>query len=112
MVPAPAFHVGDDGIDAAVVRGIELLDRASIEIAGRRQIVAPLIFFDGLGKFLIIAQIGGLAGNTKPLAQLRHAGIFHRALAVEGEHPTRREPVACTAGRPAGAARASAALSF
>ena len=39
-VPAPALHVGDDGVDAAVVRGIEFLDRPRVEIAGRRQIVA------------------------------------------------------------------------
>ena len=99
VVPAPALHIGDDGIDATVVRWIEFVDRASIQIASRRQIVAPLIFLDGLSKFLIVAQIAGLAGNTKPLAQLRNAGIFHRTLAVEGEHPTRCDHVAGTASR-------------
>ena len=98
-VPAPALHVGDDGVDAAVIRGIELLDRPRVEIAGRRQIVAALKFLHGFGELLIVAQIGRLAGNTEPLAQLRHAGIFHRVLAVEGEHRTRRDLVACAAGR-------------
>src|SRR5262249_27553364 len=71
VVPAPAFHVGDDSIDAAVVRGIELFDRASIQIAGRRQIVAPLIFFDGFSEFLIIAQIGSPRGVAAAPSQAR-----------------------------------------
>ena len=99
MVPAPSLHVGDDGVDAAVVRRIELLDRQRVEIAGRRQFVLALKLFHGFGKFLVIAQIGRLTGNTEPLAQLRHAGIFHRALAVKGEHRTRRDFVASAAGR-------------
>ena len=51
---------GDDGVDATVVRWIELLDRASIQIAGRRQIVAPLIFLDGRDQIVFIdCAVGG-----------------------------------------------------
>ena len=86
-IPAPAFHVGDDGFDLTIMGGsVKLPNRSQIQVARRGQAVRSLEFFDRFRELGVVAQIGSLALEPKPLAQLRHARVLHLMLAAVGEN--------------------------
>ena len=85
-IPAPALHIGDDGVDLLVARRtIELLDGLRIEIAGDRQFVGALEFLHRLGELGVVSEVGGIPGQAELVAQQRNARVFHRSLGVELE---------------------------
>ena len=70
---------------------VKLSNRSQIQVARRGQAVRSLEFFDRFRELGIVAQIGSLALEPKPLAQLRHAPVFHLVLAGVGENRPLRQ---------------------
>ena len=85
--PAPALHGGEDGVELlGAARRVDRLDGRGVQLAGDLDAVGLLELADRHGDRGVVVGVG-FGGETKALAQQRHAGVRHHglfALAVAG----------------------------